>query len=292
MKLYTLKRDGKDFIAVESIKGNYIPLSDIGLRFDSMNELIENSTRDVLKLIEKASLDERLAERAVSHEDGKAIVCAPIPVPRQDIICLGVNYRDHLAEIGDVVRTSEKNATVYFSKRVNEAVGDNGIIPDYDFVENLDYEAELCVVLGRDARNIKAEDAKEYIFGYSIMNDITSRDIQKRHIQWYRGKSLDGYTSMGPCIVTADSLDAQNLDICCYVNGEKRQSSNTRYMIQSIAGAIEELSQGMTLKKGTIISTGTPGGVGMGMNPPAYLKSGDRVECYVEGIGTLTNIIG
>lgn len=125
-----------------------------------------------------------------------------------------------------------------------------------------------------------------------MINDVSARNLQTRHKQWYRGKSLDGFTPMGPCIVTADEIaDVQNLDIRCYVNGQLRQSSNTKYMIQTVAGAIAELSQGMTLQAGTIIATGTPAGVGMGMQPPTFLRSGDTVVCEIENIGRLENTV-
>ena len=159
-------------------------------------------------------------------------------------------------------------------------------------MDKLDYEVELGVILGRDAFQVDAESADDYIFGYTIINDVSARDIQLKHQQWYFGKSLDGYTPMGPCIVTADEIDnVHDLDITCYVNGEKRQSSNTGYMITTVEEAIAELSQGMTLSAGTVIATGTPGGVGMGMKPPVYLGSGDVVRCEIENIGVLENTV-
>ena len=131
------------------------------------------------------------------------------------------------------------------------------------------------------------------ILGYTIINDVSARNLQFKHQQWYRGKSLDGYTPMGPCIVTKDEIgDAHDLEICCYVNDEKRQENNTKYMITSAEEAISELSQGMLIKAGTIIATGTPGGVAMGMKPPIYLKSGDEIRCEIQGIGSLVNKVG
>lgn len=159
-------------------------------------------------------------------------------------------------------------------------------------MDSLDYEAELGVILKKDTKAIKPEEADDYIFGYTIVNDISARNLQTRHKQWYIGKSLDGFTPMGPCIVTADEIgDAGDLNISCTVNGELRQNSNTRYMIQTVAGAISELSQGITLQSGTIIATGTPAGVGMGMKPPKFLKHGDVVVCEIEKIGKLGNTI-
>ena len=220
-------------------------------------------------------------------------VLAPIPVPMQDVVCLGVNYHDHIKETVDVLDFTKKKDAVYFSKRVNRANDPDGIIPAYDFVDALDYEVELGVILKKDAFNVTVEEAADVILGYTIINDVSARNLQFKHQQWYRGKSLDGYTPMGPCIVTKDEIgDAHDLEICCYVNDEKRQESNTKYMITTVEEAISELSQGMTLKAGTIIATGTPGGVGMGMKPPVYLKSGDAIRCEIEGIGSLMNTVG
>ena len=162
-----------------------------------------------------------------------------------------------------------------------------------DLVKKLDYECELAVVLGKDAKDVPAGQTKDYVFGYTILNDVSARDVQTAHKQWYFGKSLDGFTPIGPCIVTADEFDTYppKLPIRCFVNGEKRQDSNTSLQIFDIDHVIAELSQGMTLKAGTIIATGTPAGVGMGMEPPCFLKPGDEVRCEIEGIGTLTNTV-
>ena len=190
--------------------------------------------------------------------------------------------------------TKDKPYTIYFSKRVSEAAGDKETIPSYKgLVDSLDYEAELGVVLGRDAKGVKAEDAEKFIFGYTIINDFSARNLQTRHKQWYLGKSLDKLTSIGPCIVTKDEIgNVADLGIRSYVNGELRQNSNTGFMIQTIGGAVEELSEGMTLLAGTLIATGTPAGVGMGFNPPKFLKTGDKVICEIDKIGRLENTIG
>ena len=222
---------------------------------------------------------------------------APIIRPRQDVICLGINYDDHAKEARSFNKEAfdkERPDTIYFSKRVNRATASGEIIPAHeDLVDSLDYEAELGVILGRDVYQISEEEAGGAIFGYTIINDISARNVQTRHKQWYLGKSLDGFTPMGPCIVTPDELgDPANLSIDSFVNGELRQSSNTGNMMQTPEGAIAELSQGMTLLAGTIIATGTPAGVGMGFKPPKFLKKGDRVECRIQGIGSLWNIIG
>ena len=152
---------------------------------------------------------------------------------------------------------------------------------------------ELAVILGKDARDVPAGQTKDYVFGYTILNDVSARDVQTAHKQWYFGKSLDGFTPIGPCIVTADEFEAYppQLGIRSFVNGEKRQDSNTRLQIFDIDHVIHELSQGMTLKAGTIIATGTPAGVGMGMDPPQFLQPGDTVRCEIDGIGSLTNTV-
>ena len=174
------------------------------------------------------------------------------------------------------------------------SVPDGGFIEAHtDLVKKLDYECELAVVLGRDAKDVPAGQTRDYVFGYTILNDVSARDVQTAHKQWYFGKSLDGFTPIGPCIVTADEFEAYppQLGIRSFVNGEKRQDSNTRLQIFDIDHVIHELSQGMTLKAGTIIATGTPAGVGMGMDPPQFLQPGDTVRCEIDGIGSLTNTV-
>ena len=221
---------------------------------------------------------------------------APIPRPRQDVICLGMNYRDHAKEAAKYdadAFAKEKPAAVYFSKRVSRAGDPEGDIPRYEgLVERLDYEAELAVIIGKAARNVRAEDAGDYVFGYTVLNDVSARDLQTGHKQWYFGKSLDGFTPMGPCILTADETAfPPALDISCAVNGEERQRSNTSLLIHGIPEIIAELSAGMTLLPGTIIATGTPAGVGMGFDPPKFLEAGDVVECAIQGIGSLRSTV-
>ena len=248
---------------------------------------------DMNALIEAGDLTAP-AGRPVPLEEVRLL--APIPRPRQDVICLGMNYRDHEKEAAKYdadAFTKDKPAAVYFSKRVSRAGDPDGDIPRYEgLVERLDYEAELAVIIGKTAKNVKAEEAGEYIFGYTVLNDVSARDLQTGHKQWYFGKSLDGFTPLGPCILTADETAfPPALDISCAVNGEERQRSNTALLIHSIAGVIEELSAGMTLLPGTIIATGTPAGVGMGFDPPKFLKSGDVVECTIQNIGTLKSTV-
>ena len=221
---------------------------------------------------------------------------APIPRPRQDVICLGINYHAHAEEAARYSAesfTKERPIPIYFSKRVTEAVAPGGFIESHPgLVERLDYEAELAIIIGKTAKNVKAEEAGDYIFGYTVLNDVSARVLQTTHKQWYFGKSLDGFTPIGPCITTADEIAfPPALKISASVNGELRQDATTDLLITGIPAIIEELTSGMTLLPGTIIATGTPAGVGMGFDPPKFLKAGDVVECTIEKIGTLRNTV-
>ena len=265
------------------------------LAFADMNALVMGWNEEVKAALASLAANEDVLSGAAVNVD-ELQLCAPIVHPRQDVVCLGINYDAHAQEAGrfsDEAFGGERPYTIYFSKRVSRATATKELVPSYKgLVDSLDYECELGVILGKDCKGVTKEEAKQYIFGYTIINDISARNLQTRHKQWYLGKSLDGFTPMGPCIVTADEIgDEQSLEISCTVNGELRQSSNTKYMIQTVCGAISELSQGMTLQAGTIIATGTPAGVGMGMQPPQFLQTGDVVECRIAKIGILTNTI-
>ena len=265
------------------------------LAFADMNALVMGWNEEVKAALASLAANEDVLSGAAVNVD-ELQLCAPIVHPRQDVVCLGINYDAHAQEAGrfsDEAFGGERPYTIYFSKRVSRATATKELVPSYKgLVDSLDYECELGVILGKDCKGVTKEEAKQYIFGYTIINDISARNLQTRHKQWYLGKSLDGFTPMGPCIVTADEIgDEQSLEISCTVNGELRQSSNTKYMIQTVCGAISELSQGMTLQAGTIIATGTPAGVGMGMQPPQFLQTGDVVECRIAKIGVLTNTI-
>ena len=261
------------------------------LDYSDMNTLIETASPADLRSAASAA-----ARAGVRVPLAEVELLAPIPRPRQDILCLGMNYTDHADEAAQYnaeAFTKEKPVAVYFSKRVSQAVAPEGDIERHaGLVERLDYEVELGVILGKAARNVKAEEAGDYIFGYTVINDVSARDVQTSHKQWYFGKSLDGFTPMGPCIVTADEIAfPPALDISSAVNGEPRQHSNTRLFLTGIPALLEELTAGMTLLPGTIIATGTPAGVGMGFDPPKFLQSGDVVECTIQGIGTIRNTV-
>jgi len=221
---------------------------------------------------------------------------APVPVPHHDIICLGLNYMDHAKESGnfDIKSDEKREKSVYFSKRTVRALGSDGIIEGhFDINERLDYEAELALVIGKDARRVKRENAWDYVFGLCCFNDLSARDTQRDHNQWFFGKSLDTFTAFGPYVVTMDEFKTPlKLAVRSRVNGELRQNGNTLDMIFSPEFIIEELSGGMTLDAGTIIATGTPAGVGAGFTPHRCMKTGDVCEIEVEGCGVLRNTVG
>ena len=280
MKLITCLCKGEERVGALTEEGV------VFLPYPDMNTLIET--------LPPAAFAVTSTAKPVPLED--VTLLAPIPRPRQDVICLGMNYRDHEKEAAKYDAEAfkkEKPAAVYFSKRVSRAGDPDGDIPRYEgLVERLDYEAELAVIIGKTARNVKAENAGDYVFGYTVLNDVSARDLQTGHKQWYFGKGLDGFTPMGPCILTADETAfPPALDISCAVNGEERQRSNTALLIHGIPEIIEELSAGMTLLPGTIIATGTPAGVGMGFDPPKFLSAGDIVACTIQSIGTLRSTV-
>lgn len=294
MKFVTYEIEYKRRLGVINRDGTWIyPLRSLDMDYKTMQELIEGISESEKQLLEYVSgQDPYKIKGAVPAEE--AILLAPIPHPVQDVICLGINYMAHAEESARYKKEAfggERPFAVYFSKRVSEATGTGAEIPSHkELVQDLDYEAELAVIIGKDAKNVPVSEVKNYIFGYTVINDVSARTLQTRHKQWYFGKSLDGFLPMGPCIVTAEEFPyPPRLSIQSRVNGELRQDSSTELMIFGIDHVVSELSAGMTLKAGTIIATGTPAGVGMGFDPPRFLKPGDVVECSIEGIGTLVN---
>ena len=283
--------DGVEDPAILSADGRQVwPLSWLGLSYETLSDAIPFLTPQVRAGLSLAIAGiPALPIEAVTPE-------SPIPSPAQDVICLGINYMAHSDEAekysADAFATKHQDA-IYFSKRVTRAVPDGGFIEAHtDLVKKLDYECELAVVLGKDAKDVPAGQTKDYVFGYTILNDVSARDVQTAHKQWYFGKSLDGFTPMGPWIVTPDEFDVRRPQkIQSRINGELRQDSTTDLMIFHVPYVIAELSQGMTLRPGTIISMRTPAGVGMGFDPPKWLHPGDVVACSIEGIGTLTNTV-
>ena len=227
------------------------------------------------------------AEAGLAYPADRVRYRAPIPRPKKDVFCLGQNYAAHAAESGNPPPT----APIYFTKPPTTVIGPDEAIPyPQGLTTRLDWEVELGVVIGRRGRDIPEARALDYVFGYTVFNDVSARDLQYRTSQWFKGKSLDGSCPMGPLIVTADEIsDPQRLRLQLSVNGVKKQDSNTSDMIFSAARIIADLSAGMTLEPGDCISTGTPQGVGDGRKPPEYLKRGDVMEADVEGIGVLRN---
>jgi 2-keto-4-pentenoate hydratase/2-oxohepta-3-ene-1,7-dioic acid hydratase in catechol pathway len=221
---------------------------------------------------------------------------APIPRPAKNVFCVGWNYLEHFEEGGKKLKDDRQlpEHPVFFSKVPTTVNGPFDSIPfDAAISSSLDWEVELGVIIGTNGKNITEGDAMRHVWGYTVVNDVSWRDIQRRHgTQWFKGKSLDGTCPMGPWIVTADSLDSADLRVTCRVNGVTKQDSRTRHMYFKLPRLIAELSAGMTLEPGDIISSGTPSGVGYARSPPEFLKPGDLLETEVEGIGTMRNTIG
>jgi 2-keto-4-pentenoate hydratase/2-oxohepta-3-ene-1,7-dioic acid hydratase in catechol pathway len=217
----------------------------------------------------------------------------PIPDLRKNVVAVGRNYHEHLEEGARArgVDAVVPDHAVFFTKPPTALIGHEMDIEfDPRATKQLDYEAELVVVIGRRGRNIRRDDALDHVFGYTVGNDISARDLQRAHLQWFKGKGMDTFCPIGPCIVPArDIADPQDLGICSRVNGETRQSARTSMMIYDIPAIIEQLSIGLTLEPGDLIMTGTPGGVGLGMDPQRWLADGDVIEAEIDGIGILRN---
>lgn len=224
---------------------------------------------------------------------------APIPRPRRNIFCIGRNYLEHAKEFADSGFDATASAShipdhpVVFTKAPSTVIGTEAEIdPHLQLTDGLDYEAELGVIIGTGGRNITREEAMNHVWGYTNINDVTARDMQKKHAQWFLGKSLDTHCPMGPWAVTRDEVGDEPLDLLCTVNGETRQQANTADLIFDIPTIIETISAGITLEPGDVIATGTPVGVGIGFKPPKFLAPGDVVEVSFSKLGTLRNQVG
>ena len=220
---------------------------------------------------------------------------APIPKPRRNVFCVGRNYMDHVAE-GDrtrgITQSEVPKYPQFFTKAADCVIAPGANVPTHEGVTKwLDYEVELVAIIGTAGRDIPKEKALEHVYGWTIGNDVTGRDLQRRHGQWFKGKSLDRSCPLGPVIVPASDLDAADLAISLKLNGEQRQASRTSKMIFDVTEIIHQLSSGFTLLPGDVIMTGTPEGVGYAMQPPQTMKAGDVMELTIEGIGTLTNTV-
>jgi 2-keto-4-pentenoate hydratase/2-oxohepta-3-ene-1,7-dioic acid hydratase in catechol pathway len=221
---------------------------------------------------------------------------APVPRPARNIFCVGKNYHEHAHEFAasgfdsSAAKGAVPEAPIVFSKLPETVVKDGAPIRlDASVSTAIDYEAELAVIIGKAGRNISKEDALSHVWGYTVVNDVTARDLQAHHSQWLIGKSQDTFCPMGPWAVTADEINLADTTVKCWVNDELRQDSNTGLLIFDIPTIIAAISNGITLQPGDVIATGTPAGVGIGFNPPRYLKSGDTVRIEIGGIGTLEN---
>ncbi|AMD00862.1 fumarylacetoacetate hydrolase family protein [Halomonas chromatireducens] len=293
MKFATL-RSGPDqatFVAlIDGHTQRYWPLSELIPNFDGdMNQLVQ-------------AWDD-LRERIQLHDDGRPLdevrVEAPIH-PHRNMFCVGKNYFEHAAEFSNSGFDSSTSADdvvpkhpIIFTKAYNTLIANGDEIPRHAAVtEQLDYEAEFAIIIGKGGRGISKAQAFDHVWGYTVVNDVTARDLQKNHKQWHLAKSLDGFCPMGPWITTADEIDPADASIKCWVNGELRQNSNIGQLIFDIPTLIETISAGIELKPGDVIITGTPVGVGIGFNPPRFLQTGDVVRIEVEGMGILENRVG
>lgn len=292
MKFATVEWNNEQIITVEDeATGKLIPLVEAGKVFgyslpETMLELID-SDDEVLEQVSQVTQRAQNASFLIDKEEVKWL--APIPRPMKNVFCVGKNYADHAIEMGSKADIPEH--IMLFTKAPTTVIGHQDDIPAHiDSTDQLDYEGELAVVIGKKAKGVTKEEAEDYIFGFTIVNDVTARDLQARHKQFFIGKSLDGTCPMGPVIVHKSRFQTPlALNITTKVNGEVRQNGNTNQFIFPIPEIIEMLSKGMTLEAGDIIATGTPAGVGKGFHPPKFLRAGDVIDIHIEGIGTLCN---
>ena len=256
---------------------------------------VADASRGVLPLIQALARGESLPSPSGARLPVEVIeLRAPLPRPLRGLFCIGRNYHAHAAELAGSVfggtMPKEDPWPIVFSKLPECVVGphDDVRVP-VGVSDEIDYEAELAVVIGTGGKNISRADAMKHVFGYTVVNDVTARDVQMRHQQWDMGKSFDTFCPMGPWIVTADEFDGTKTRVRCWVNGDLRQDGPTEHMIFDIPTLIETISRGITLYPGDVIATGTPAGVGMGMKPPRYLKAGDVVRVEIDGLGAIEN---
>lgn len=257
---------------------------------------LDSSFQNMVQVIAQLADAKSAAAKAEAIPLGQVKLLAPI-VPDRNVFCVGKNYREHAKEFagsgyeaGAVKGAEIDEYPAVFSKPPSTIVATKDNVQLHAHVtQSVDYEAELAVIIGKSGRDIQAADALDYVFGYTIVNDVTARDRQRHHKQWFLGKSLDTFCPMGPWITTADEVKSDGLDVKCWVNDELRQNANTRDLIFSIPTLIATISAGLELKPGDVIATGTPAGVGIGFNPPRFIKAGDEVKISIEGLGTLEN---
>ena len=307
MRLVTFTRKNQQRIGLVNSQDQVLDLAEVNRRYlrggnppflASMQAFIEAGAK-ALQVAKKAEKyvagkspeeQKKLAGTGALLKSSQVKLLAPIPWPRKNVVMLGINYREHVDE-GARARELEiryPEWPVYFTKPATSVIGHMGKVVHHKITDRLDWEIELAVVMGKKGRNIPKDKAYDYVFGYTVCLDMTARELQRQHGQWFKGKSLDTFCPLGPWIVHKSALpDPQQVRLICRVNGEVMQDGNTRDMIFDILTIIESLSGGLTLEPGDIISTGTPSGVGFARVPPVYLKPGDKVEGEVEGIGVL-----
>ncbi len=287
MRIATFAAQGRRHVGIVADDGQSIsalPLADA------------DAARGALALIERhAAGGAALSAAAERFAIADVRLEAPLPLPRRNLWCVGRNYHAHAKELSASVFKASSADTqtwpIVFTKVPECVVGphDEVRLPGAGISTQIDYEAELTVVIGKGGRNIARERALEHVFGYTIVNDVTARDVQMRHQQWDLGKSFDTFCPMGPWIATADSFDGTDTRVRCWVNGELRQDARTTDLIFDIPTLIETCSRGITLLPGDLIATGTPAGVGMGMTPPRWLRAGDVVRIEIDGLGAIEN---
>lgn len=256
---------------------------------------VRDPSLGTLPLIQAMARDEALPQASGARLPVDVVkLRSPLPRPLRSLFCVGRNYRAHAAELAGSVFNEKSDVELWpivFSKLADCVIGPNDTVqlPSAAASVQIDYESELAVVIGRGGRNIARSRAMEHVFGYTVVNDVTARDVQMRHQQWDLGKSFDTFCPMGPWIVTADEVDGRDTRVRGWVNDTLRQDGQTRDMIFDIATLIETCSRGITLYPGDVIATGTPSGVGMGLKPPQWLRSGDIVRIEIDGVGILEN---
>lgn len=289
MKFSTIDFQGKQQVAVVDTAENL---------FWPVAELIPGFSGDMVQLIQQFdTLRNDLVPKTTGRRLEEASFLAAVPAPRRNIFCVGKNYHEHAKEFSKSGFDSSAKegehapeAPVIFTKPASTIIGTGAKVPRHEHLtKQLDYEAELAVIIGTGGVNISKDDAYKHVWGYTIINDFTARDLQKLHRQWFLGKSLDGFCPMGPYAVTADEVNPEDMSVRCWINGELRQDSNTRDLIFDIPALISCISAGIELKPGDIIATGTPAGVGIGFNPPRFLQSGDKMRIEIGGLGVLEN---
>jgi 2-keto-4-pentenoate hydratase/2-oxohepta-3-ene-1,7-dioic acid hydratase in catechol pathway len=256
------------------------------------------SEKGVLQILESQLRGESLPEVIAIHALSNMQILAPIPRPQRNIFCVGKNYFEHAKEFGTSGYDSSTSKPgdeipkhpIIFTKPPESVIGtgENIVIPQ-KISKDIDYEVELTVIIGKGGKGITKQNAFSHVWGYTIINDVTARDWQQRHKQWFLGKSFDTFCPMGPWVVTRDELKDDDISVQCWVNGELRQSANSKDLIFDVPTLIETISAGITLYPGDIIATGTPAGVGLGFKPPKYLVAGDVVRLEVGGVGVLEN---